>query len=218
MVNLSLLLSVVTPFPEAEHVLLRIFADREVTHLRHSCFWDMDFATEFFDRCSKFADRVDANVVGNCLSRAFTGHQPAVQCVVRAACVDVHVIGYPRHICDLPAKQLAVKRFCPVDVVSRDFKPDNIRSNAISGFSFCVCLRAHALCISPFGSIISVTEFWISGYKQLPDIRRVHPTTRSSRPARSHARHRMFCVLPPSDTAEAIRLSGAFCLRPVLRM
>jgi hypothetical protein len=137
--NKELLFCGVIPFPECEHVVLRVLADDEVAHLGNCRLGQANLAAEFLHFRRRFIYRRHADVVRYALVlRLLALQESAIGCIVTAAGVDMPVLHRTRKLLDLPTEQRALKRLRSFDIVCRDFKPYNARH---VGLSFAVALQ-----------------------------------------------------------------------------
>lgn len=123
-------------FPEAERVVFGILADGEVAHLRHGGPGCADSAAEFFDPGRGLGHGGHADVLGDALFRLPARHQPAVGRSFGPARVDVLVFLRFRTLHagegrDFPAEQGVVELLRAVEVVGRDFKPDQASDRGV---------------------------------------------------------------------------------------
>jgi hypothetical protein len=139
--NKELLFCGVIPFPESEHVVLRVLADDEVAHLGNCRLGQANIAAESLHFRPRFIYRRHADVIRYALVLCLLAlRESAIGCIVTAAGVDMPVLHRTRKLLDLPTEQRPLKRLRSFDIVCRDFKPYNARARHV-GLSFAVALQ-----------------------------------------------------------------------------
>jgi hypothetical protein len=130
--------------PRSKLIVLGVVTDDEVAHVRHGRFAHTDFATQFLNLRRSFIHRGHADVIRDRVLRELALQYPAVARRIIAPGVDqpVRLCRWARELVDLPAKQFPVKTSRPLDIVRRDFEPDDAGRCAIARLTF----RFRVLC------------------------------------------------------------------------
>src|SRR5688572_23393383 len=96
--------------PEPEHVIFRVLANGEITHLRHGRFRHADFPAELLHFGRELVHRRDADIMRDALlPRILPLHQSAIGRRIGAAGVHMPILHWPGKLLRFPPEERSIE-------------------------------------------------------------------------------------------------------------